>query len=59
MTIQIAMQDLAAPDGVCFGWGAQNAHGLRIKSYWDADHVHCFTLRPLCSKLVQTGLTCP
>lgn len=41
MTIEIfALQDLAAPDGVCFGCGAKNAHGLRIKSYWDADDVH-------------------
>lgn len=41
MTTQInALQDLAAPDGVCFGCGSKNAHGLRIKSYWDADNVH-------------------
>ncbi len=36
----IALQDLAAPDGVCFGCGATNAHGLQIKSYWDADNTH-------------------
>ncbi len=35
-----ALQDLAAPDGVCFGCGAKNTNGLRIKSYWDADNVH-------------------
>ncbi len=35
-----ALQDLAAPDGVCFGCGAQNADGLRIKSRWDADGIH-------------------
>ena len=35
-----ALQDLAAPDGVCFGCGSKNANGLRIKSYWDADNVH-------------------
>jgi acyl-coenzyme A thioesterase PaaI-like protein len=41
MTIEIyALQDLAAPDGVCFGCGSKNEHGLRIKSYWDADDVH-------------------
>lgn len=35
-----ALQDLAAPDGVCFGCGPKNKHGLRIKSYWDRDNVH-------------------
>ena len=35
-----ALQDLVAPDGVCFGCGSKNASGLRIKSYWDADNVH-------------------
>lgn len=32
-----ALQDLAAPDGVRFGGGSKNMHGLRIKSYWDSD----------------------
>lgn len=36
----IALQDLAAPDGVCFGCGTKNANGLQIKSYWDADGAH-------------------
>jgi hypothetical protein len=36
----IALQDIIAPDGVCFGCGASNTHGLRIKSFWDADGVH-------------------
>lgn len=35
-----ALQDLAAPEGVCFGCGSKNEHGLRIKSYWHTDHVH-------------------
>ncbi len=35
-----ALQDLAAPNGVCFGCGSQNAYGLRIKSYWSADDKH-------------------
>lgn len=35
-----ALQDLAAPEGVCFGCGSKNIHGLRIKSYWDIDDVH-------------------
>lgn len=36
----LAIQDLAAPEGVCFGCGAIHPTGLRIKSYWDADGVH-------------------
>lgn len=35
-----ALQDLAAPDGVCFGCGSRNEQGLRIKSYWDVDNIH-------------------
>jgi hypothetical protein len=35
-----ALQDLAAPDGVCFGCGSKNTNGLQIKSYWDADGVY-------------------
>lgn len=38
-----ALQDLAAPDGVCFGCGSKNPNGLRIKSYWDIDNVHIVT----------------
>lgn len=37
---KLAMQDLAAPDGICFGCGSKNPHGLRIKSYWDEDNLH-------------------
>lgn len=44
MGIEIcALQDLAAPDGVCFGCGSKNANGLRIKSYWDIDGAHVIT----------------
>jgi hypothetical protein len=39
----IALQDLSAPDGVCFGCGAKNKDGLQIKSFWDADDVHLIT----------------
>lgn len=35
-----ALQDLGAPDGVCFGCGSKNKDGLQIKSYWDDDNVH-------------------
>jgi len=34
-----ALQDIAAPDGICFGCGSKNANGLRIKSYWDIDNT--------------------
>lgn len=36
----LALQDLAAPDGTCFGCGSKNVDGLRIKSYWDEDNLH-------------------
>lgn len=35
-----ALQDLAAPEGVCFGCGSKNEHGLKLKSYWDDDNIH-------------------
>ncbi|HEX2620969.1 MAG TPA: PaaI family thioesterase [Phototrophicaceae bacterium] len=33
----LALQDLCAPDGVCFGCGSANPDGLQIKSYWSDD----------------------
>jgi hypothetical protein len=33
----MALQDLGAPDGVCFGCGSANPDGLQIKSFWAAD----------------------
>jgi len=36
----VALQDLAAPEGVCFGCGPKNEQGLQIKSYWDMDNIH-------------------
>jgi hypothetical protein len=41
--MSIALQNLAAPDGVCFGCGTKNEHGLRIKSYLDNDNIHVIT----------------
>jgi len=38
--MSIALQDLIAPEGVCFGCGSKNIHGLKLKSYWDVDKVH-------------------
>lgn len=37
---QEALQDVIAPEGVCFGCGPKNRHGLQIKSYWDEDGIH-------------------
>ncbi|PCM48766.1 MULTISPECIES: PaaI family thioesterase [Pseudomonas] len=34
------LQDLAAPEGVCYGCGSRNPHGLHVKSYWHEDGVH-------------------
>lgn len=36
---QLAIQDLAAPDGVCFGCGGKHPTGLRIKSFPHEDGV--------------------
>lgn len=41
--ITIALQDLGAPDGICFGCGSKNENGLKIKSYWDDDNLHVVT----------------
>lgn len=38
-----ALQDLGAPDGICFGCGSKNKNGLKIKSYWDEDNIHVTT----------------
>lgn len=35
-----SLQDLAAPQGICFGCGSQNINGLQLKSYWDVDNTH-------------------
>lgn len=35
-----SLQDTAAPDGVCYGCGGSNPHGLHIKSYWHEDGEH-------------------
>lgn len=42
-TNNFALQDLAAPDGTCFGCGSKNVRGLQIKSYWDDDNLHVIT----------------
>ena len=35
-----ALQDLAAPHGVCYGCGGSNPNGLHLKSRWHEDGVH-------------------
>jgi len=41
-----AFQD-QIPDNHCYGCGPHNAHGLRIKSYWDGDEsVSTFAPQP-------------
>ena len=44
MSDQIAFQDALPKDSVrrsCYGCGADNEHGLKIKSYWDGDEGVC------------------
>ena len=38
-----ALQDLGAPDGVCYCCGPAHPSGLRIKSYWSEDGTHVVT----------------
>lgn len=38
-----ALQNIVAPDGICFGCGSQNKQGLQIKSYWDSDGEYVIT----------------
>ncbi|KQB53642.1 thioesterase [Pseudomonas endophytica] len=38
--ITSSLQDTSAPDGVCYGCGSNNPHGLHIKSYWHEDGIH-------------------
>lgn len=34
------IQDLAAPDGICYGCGTAHPSGLHLKSQWHADGIH-------------------
>ncbi|CDF84809.1 hypothetical protein PKB_3466 [Pseudomonas knackmussii B13] len=36
----LSLQDSAAPEGICYGCGGANPHGLHIKSYWHEDGIH-------------------
>lgn len=35
-----ALQDIAYPDGICYGCGPVHPSGLHIKSHWHADGEH-------------------
>jgi acyl-coenzyme A thioesterase PaaI-like protein len=41
MTEPRSLQDTYAPQGVCFGCGPANPHGLHIQSYADGNDVIC------------------
>ncbi|MDD0973938.1 PaaI family thioesterase [Pseudomonas fontis] len=36
----LSLQDLAAPQGVCYGCGTAHPNGLHLKSHWDDDGIH-------------------
>ncbi|KTC33188.1 MAG: PaaI family thioesterase [Pseudomonas sp.] len=38
--LSTSLQDTTAPEGVCFGCGSSNHHGLHIKSQWHEDGIH-------------------
>lgn len=38
--LDLPLQDAAAPEGVCYGCGSRNSHGLHIKSRWHEDGMH-------------------
>jgi len=42
----LSLQDTTAPEGVCYGCGSSNPHGLHIKSRWDADGIHVIAEHP-------------
>lgn len=35
-----SLQELAAPDGICYGCGVSHPSGLRIASHWHEDGIH-------------------
>ncbi|WP_417661430.1 PaaI family thioesterase [Pseudomonas sp.] len=37
---RVSLQDAAAPEGICYGCGSSNPHGLHVKSYWHEDGVN-------------------
>ncbi len=35
-----SLQEIVAPEGICYGCGGKNPHGLHIQSYWHEDGIH-------------------
>lgn len=38
-----SLQEIAAPEGICYGCGCGNPDGLHIQSYWHDDGIHVIT----------------
>ena len=36
----LSLQQLAAPEGTCYGCGCSHPSGLHLQSHWDADGIH-------------------
>ncbi|UVL21190.1 PaaI family thioesterase [Pseudomonas sp. B21-023] len=36
----LSLQQLAAPEGICYGCGCSHPSGLHVQSHWDADGIH-------------------
>lgn len=41
MNTEKSLQEIYAPNGICFGCGVKNEKGLQIKSFADGDEVVC------------------
>src|SRR3954468_19005731 len=41
MSNEKSLQEIYAPEGICFGCGVQNEKGLRIRSFPEGDEVVC------------------
>jgi hypothetical protein len=36
----LSLQQLAAPEGICYGCGSAHPSGLHVQSHWHADGIH-------------------
>ena len=41
MNTEKSLQEIYAPNGICFGCGVKNGKGLQIKSFADGDEIVC------------------
>ena len=41
MNTEKSLQEMYAPNGICFGCGVKNGKGLQIKSFADGDEIVC------------------